>query len=122
MHPFSFLLSSFADETATFDGDVFRVSGDGATDAWVEVAYTGGDTDTRIKPMIQTSIDGVTWFIALGGEYLTSSGRELVTQDPVPLLTYVRLRVEVTGTAPTSIDGQVAIGSATRLVAEVVEA
>jgi hypothetical protein len=100
--------------TASATYATYLISGDpGLARGMMNVSYTGGDGTTSVVWHLETSpdahADADRWYTAIKLT-LNSSGTALSASDNVALFKYVRLRLVVTGTAPTAASGTASIG------------
>lgn len=104
--PFSQTLIALTAATASTTGSAYSIT-DGGGDAagWCLATLTGGDGTTAVAIQLQTSPDNATWVntgstISLSTSTPTAS---IVNMTDFNLLRYVRIKVTITGTAPTGL-------------------
>jgi hypothetical protein len=100
--------------TASATYTTYVVTGDpGLAVGMMNVSYTGGDGTTSVVWHLETSpdahADADRWYTAIKLT-LNSSGLALSASDNVKVFKYVRIRLVITGTAPTAASGTASIG------------
>lgn len=82
---------------------------------FLSAIYTGGDTDTVIGTILETSADGAVWHTVKASSLVPTTKAAESGDATIRILPYVRVRLTFAGTAPSTCSVKVSLGSSNKL-------